>query len=69
MRFSVHSDGKGYRLTVTDGEGEVLSVPTETLTEAHALQRKAVTEGVDSIEVPKPKATAKIAAKLKGTRK
>lgn len=49
MRFRIHNQGSGYAMTIEDGEGVVLSIPTATLTEAKALQRRAVIEGVGAL--------------------
>jgi hypothetical protein len=54
MRFRVQNEGSGYVLTVEDGEGVVLSVPAATLTEAKALQRRAVLDGIDAIAAVRP---------------
>lgn len=54
MMFQVVPDGEGYLMNVWDGEDLVLSIPSATLTEAKALQRRAVMEGVGSIETVRP---------------
>lgn len=50
MIFQVIPDGEGFRLNVWDGEECIFSILSATLTEAKALQRRAVLEGVSSIE-------------------
>lgn len=50
MIFQVIPDGEGFRLNVWDGEECIFSILSATLTEAKALQRRAVLEGISSIE-------------------
>lgn len=54
MIYSVRPDGDGFVLVVEDEEGVLLSIPTATLTEAKALQRRAVLEGMDSVRDVRP---------------
>lgn len=54
MRFRIQSKGKGFVLTVEDGEDVVISIPAATMTEAKALQRRAVIEGVDAVQEVRP---------------
>lgn len=57
MRYRISGKKGSYTLTVEDGEDVILSVPSATLTEAKALQRRAVLEGVSAIEAARPAAT------------
>lgn len=57
MRYRISGKKGSYVLTVEDGEDVILSVPSATLTEAKALQRRAVLEGVSAIEAARPAAT------------
>lgn len=54
MIYSVRPDGDGFVLVVEDSEGVLLTIPAATLTEAKALQRRAVVEGMDSIQAVRP---------------
>lgn len=63
MIFQVIPDGDGFRLNVIDGEEVILSILSATLTEAKALQRRAVLEGVSSIEEVRDVKPAKKKAK------
>lgn len=57
MRYRISGKKGSYVLTVEDGEDVILSVPSATLTEAKALQRRAVLEGVSALEAARPAAT------------
>ncbi|CDO34434.1 hypothetical protein [Novosphingobium sp. KN65.2] len=57
MRYRISGKKGSYTLTVEDGEDMILSVPSATLTEAKALQRRAVLEGVSALEAARPAAT------------
>jgi len=59
MIYSVRPDGDGFVLVVEDGEGVLLTIPAATLTEAKALQRRAVIEGLDSVSEVRPDVKAK----------
>jgi len=54
MIYSVRPDGDGFVLVVEDGEGVLLTIPAATLTEAKALQRRAVLEGLDGVRAVRP---------------
>jgi len=59
MIYSVRPDGDGFVLVVEDGEGVLLTIPAATLTEAKALQRRAVIDGLDSVSEVRPDVKAK----------
>ena len=54
MRFRITNVGDGFALIVEDGESVVLSVPTATLTEAKAIQRRAVIDGLEAVREVRP---------------
>lgn len=54
MRFRIQAEAGGFVLTVEDGENVLLSIPSATLTEAKALQRRAVIEGLEAVHSVRP---------------
>lgn len=54
MLFRIVPSGDGYVLTVEDGDDVLLTIPAATLTEAKALQRRAVLEGLDAVREVRP---------------
>lgn len=60
MIYQVIPDGDGFRLNVWDGGECILSILSATLTEAKALQRRAVLEGIASLEEVRPETKKKV---------
>lgn len=60
MIFRVVPKGDGFLLTVEGDEGEIiLSLPAATLTEANALRRRGVIEGLDAVAAVRPEVKTK----------